>query len=314
MKKDRVSSHHPRNRHQGHYDFDRLIEVCPKLAPFVVINQYHNQSIDFADPEAVRALNLALLAHFYGLKTWEIPARYLCPPVPGRADYVHLVADLLGEGAKIPRGKQIRVLDVGVGANCIYPIIGHCEYGWSFVGSDVDVVAIDSAKKIVRANPDVLKHIEFRVQANAAKVLEGIVDVGLPSEQGQFDLVVCNPPFHSSMADAKAGSERKTKNLGKAKGLNFGGQPTELCYSGGEVAFVCQLINESQSVANQVFWFTTLISKETNLPSIYRALDKAETFEYRTLEMAQGQKKSRIVAWTFLGETLQAQWRTRRWA
>jgi 23S rRNA (adenine1618-N6)-methyltransferase len=79
----------------------------------------------------------------------------LRPPIPGRADYIHYIADLLAEnnGGKIPKGKQIKCLNIGVGANCIYPIIGNQEYGGSFVGADVDPVSIASANKIIEFNP-----------------------------------------------------------------------------------------------------------------------------------------------------------------
>ena len=52
---------HPRNRHQGRYDFPRLIEASPELGRFVILNPYGKQSIDFADPEAVRVFNRALM-------------------------------------------------------------------------------------------------------------------------------------------------------------------------------------------------------------------------------------------------------------
>ena len=121
---------HPRNRHQGRYDFARLVKGCPELAAFVVATPRGETSIDFADPVAVQMLNRALLKDFYGISHWEIPPGYLSPPIPGRADYVHRLAELLrAKGGSYPRGASTRVLDVGVGANCIYPIIGHAEYG-----------------------------------------------------------------------------------------------------------------------------------------------------------------------------------------
>jgi 23S rRNA (adenine1618-N6)-methyltransferase len=82
------ASLHPRNRHQGRYDFPALIKTTPELA-FVITNPYGKESIDFASPDAVRVFNRALLKAFYGIQHWDIPADYLCPPVPGRADYVH---------------------------------------------------------------------------------------------------------------------------------------------------------------------------------------------------------------------------------
>src|SRR5690606_24715537 len=112
-------------------------------------------SIDFFNPQAVKALNKALLFYYYDIVYWDIPENYLCPPIPGRADYIHYIADLLADNNKgiVPTGSEIKCLDIGVGANCIYPIIGVKEYGWSFIGADIDALAIKSAKKIIASNP-----------------------------------------------------------------------------------------------------------------------------------------------------------------
>src|ERR1700761_6728862 len=145
---------HPRSLHRGQYDFERLIKSTPKLRDFVKPNQYGNLSVDFSDPDAVKTLNKALLKQFYGINNWDIPEGYLCPPIPGRADYIHYAADLLAEvnGGVVPKGPKIHVLDIGRGANCVYPLIGSSVYGWTFVGTDIDPVAIQSAKDIVAAN------------------------------------------------------------------------------------------------------------------------------------------------------------------
>ena len=145
---------HPRNKHRQRYDFDALITTNPALAPFVVINSYGDWSIDFANPKAVLALNTALLHHFYKIDHWRIPANYLCPSIPSRADYVHNLADLLAVANRgiIPQLSSIHVLDIGVGANMIYPLIGQREYGWRFVGVDCDTIALNNAQQIVNAN------------------------------------------------------------------------------------------------------------------------------------------------------------------
>ncbi len=142
---------HPRNIHNQRYDFPNLISTCPDLKPFIAENKFGNLSLDFADPNAVKMLNKALLQHFYQLEKWDIPPGYLCPPIPGRADYIHYIADLLAEsnGGNIPKGKKIRGLDIGVGANCIYPILGNRIYHWFFIGTDVDPVSIKDAKIMV---------------------------------------------------------------------------------------------------------------------------------------------------------------------
>jgi 23S rRNA (adenine1618-N6)-methyltransferase len=307
---------HPRNRHQGRYDFPALINSSPELAQFVILNPYGKQSIDFANPAAVKVFNRALLKQFYGIAHWDIPADYLCPPIPGRADYLHYLADLLAScnGGEIPRGARVRVLDVGVGANCIYPLLGNREYAWQFLGSDIAASAIASAKAIVQSNPGLGAAIELRQQLDARHIFQGL----LHSDE-RFDLSLCNPPFHASAAEASSGSKRKWRNLGKLDPkrklpvLNFGGQAAELWCQGGEAAFVSRLIEESAQVPEQVLWFSSLISKASNLPGVYSALKQAGAREVRTVEMAQGQKQSRFVAWTFLDAEQQAAWRKARW-
>ena len=307
---------HPRNRHQGRYDFARLIDDTPELATFVFLNSYGDQSINFADPAAVKMLNRALLTSFYGIRHWDIPANYLCPPIPGRADYVHYLADLLASNnaGVIPSGATVRVLDIGVGANAIYPLIGHAEYGWHFLGSDIDATALRSARTIIHANAGLSAAIKLRQQKSHTHIFQGILGAN-----DYFDLTLCNPPFHSSQEDALRGTQRKWRGLGKAAPkqksavLNFGGQHTELWCEGGEARFVRRMIEESTNVRSQVLWFSTLVSKESNLPGVLHALRKVGAFDVRVVEMAQGQKKSRFVAWTFLNNQAQRTWRNERW-
>ena len=86
---------HTRNKHNGQYDFSLLTENYPPLRKFVLLNPLGIQTIDFFNPHAVKALNKALLISYYGIRYWDIPRNYLCPPIPGRADYVHYIADLI---------------------------------------------------------------------------------------------------------------------------------------------------------------------------------------------------------------------------
>lgn len=303
---------HPRNRHQGRYDFDLLAKNTPELTAFIILNPYGEQSINFADPAAVKTLNRALLQTFYGVEHWDIPDNYLCPPIPGRADYIHYLADLLAQSnaGVIPRGPTVHALDIGVGANGIYPIIGHSEYGWRFLGSDIDSVALASVNAVIQANRGLAEGIEVRQQMSPAHTFKGLL-----TTQERFDLTLCNPPFHASQQEAQSGSQRKWRGLGKSQPghkapmLNFGGQNNELWCQGGEALFVRRMIEESTDVCSQVLWFSTLISKESNLPDVYRSLEKVNAVEVRTVQMAQGQKKSRFVAWTFLNASAQQAWR-----
>lgn len=305
---------HPRNKHRARYDFEQLIQICPALKPFVSINTYNVETIDFTNQIAVKTLNQALLKQFYKIDVWDIPQNYLCPPIPGRVDYIHYIADVLASsngGNRIPKGKSVTVLDIGVGANCIYPILGHQEYGWNFIGSDIDALAVKVANQIAVSN-SLSDVIECRHQLNSTFIFKGIL-----KPQEIVDITMCNPPFHASANEAKAGTERKWKNLGQQKNikpvLNFGGQSNELWCKGGEKAFITNMINESAQIPQRSLWFTSLVSKSEHLPAIYNALKKANAITVKTINMSQGSKVSRLVAWTFLNETQHIQWSLKRW-
>lgn len=309
---------HPRNLHRNGYDFELLVSQNPMLTDFVQMSAHNHKTIDFANPDAVKALNKALLKTYYEVAIWDIPAQYLCPSVPSRADYIHHLADILATGndGEIPRGKAVRVLDIGVGANCIYPIIGTKSYGWTFVGSDIDPVSVRIAAQIAKSNPILKNTVTIRHQPNANDIFVGVLqeiatrkpETGLQYKLEKFDICMCNPPFHASIAQATEATVRKLKNLGKTAThpskptQNFGGQTTELACDGGEASFIWRMITQSAKIPNVCGWFTTLVSKKEHLPNIYKALDKAAATEVRTISMQQGQKKSRIVAWTFRGK------------
>lgn len=306
---------HPRNQHLLRYDFEKLIAVSPDLAPFVKPNKFLEDSINFFDPAAVKALNKALLKCYYEIEFWDIPTGYLCPPIPGRADYLHYLADLLfsdkekSKSTKAFLNKGVRCLDIGVGANCIYPIIGSKEYGWAFIGSDIDQTAIENAQHIVDKNERLQGRVILRQQKNPEHILQGIL-----LENERVELVMCNPPFHASALEAKQASQRKLKNLKGAKSAegkrNFGGQNNELWAVGGEKEFLAKLIRESSAHATSCYWFTSLVSKESNLKFFYSQLEKVKPAEVQTIPMGQGNKTSRIIAWTFLNGKQRKAWNT----
>ena len=307
--KTNKKSFHSRNLHNDRYDFETLIQNEHSLKEFVKSNKYGNLSIDFADSKAVIALNKSLLSYFYGIEKWSIPIDYLCPPIPGRADYIHHIADLLATSVsgKILKGKSIKGLDIGMGANCIYPIIGASVYDWSFLGSDIDEISIKNAQDIVNQNESLVNNIKVIHQKNPKNIFKGIISVN-----DKYHFTLCNPPFHKSLEDALVGNKRKIQNLTKQtvlkNTLNFGGKNNELWCEGGEVSFIKKMINESSDFSKNCLWFTTLVSKKENLPFIYEALKNIKVREIKTIDMAHGQKISRIVAWTFLSKEEQKTW------
>jgi 23S rRNA (adenine1618-N6)-methyltransferase len=294
---------HPRNQHNSGYDFDLLTLALPALCPYIVNTPAGTKSIDFANNKAVKTLNQALLKAHYNIEFWDIPEHNLCPPIPGRVDYIHYLADLLSEDNQqtIPRGKQVKVLDIGTGANLVYPLTGTSEYKWHFTGSDIDPISIKIAKQIAQFNA--LK-ITLKLQKSSANIFKGVIN-----QKDLYHLTLCNPPFHASEEQANKGSERKWKNLGKSPNntLNFGGNSNELWCEGGEVQFITTMITESEEFAEQVLWFTSLISKKDSLIALEAKLKKCPIAEYKIIEMAHGQKVSRFIAWSYFDKETREQ-------
>ena len=284
---------HPNNPHKGKYDFEVLSKNIPQLKEYIRKNPRGEDTIDFSDNEAVILLNKALLKTFYNIDNWDIPKSFLVPPIPGRADYIHYIAELL------EKKDNVKVLDIGTGANCIYPIIGSQSYGWNFVASDIDSKSIENAQKIIDANKNLKDKIILKLQKNRDNIFEGIID-----KTDRFDLTMCNPPFHSSLEAAIKANERKVSNLNKGnkeikKGFNFGGQKAELWCNGGELLFLKKMAKESVKFSSQVNWFTSLVSDKDNIKPLIKLLEKLGTKEVKVLEMSQGQKISRVLAWKF---------------
>ncbi len=115
------------------------------------------QSVDFANPQAVKALNKALLAHFMPLHTGTFrfrqnrrcPSKYLYPVI---------WRIRLGETTGAFRRGATIILDVGGRANCIYPLIGVHEYGWRFTAGEVSDAAMSSAQANIQANTGRFRH------------------------------------------------------------------------------------------------------------------------------------------------------------
>ncbi|MDA8747670.1 23S rRNA (adenine(1618)-N(6))-methyltransferase RlmF [Litoreibacter sp.] len=287
---------HPRNQHKEGYDFARLVVDFTELEAFTIRNPVGQTTIDFQDVQAVRMLNRALLKTHYNISYWDIPANYLCPPIPGRVDYIHYLADLLADSnnQEIPRGRSIKALDIGTGASLVYPLTGQSEYGWHFTGVDIDPVAIKSAEQICELNK---LNITLRHQNRPENIFRGVIE-----SRDAFHITLCNPPFHASIAQANKGTQRKWRNLGKGQStkLNFGGQNAELWCPGGEIKFIARMIEQSTEFANQCLWFSSLVSKKDNLQPLRRILGKAKVADFKVVEMAQGQKTSRFIAWTYI--------------
>lgn len=292
---------HPRNVHKRGYNFSALVKNHPLLEPYVKKNTHGNLSIDFSDPNAVKILNTALLKQDYKINDWDIPEGALCPAIPGRADYIHHVADLLGvSGLKT---NNIKLLDIGTGASGIYPLLASTVYGWQCTGSDINLLSLKNVTAIITNNPRLKNQLVLRKQEDKHHIFEGIIKKG-----EFFDVTVCNPPFHTSAEEALKGSQRKVNNLSRNRRentkiispvLNFGGLEAELWCNGGERLFLKKLIKESKVYSEQCHWFTSLVSKIENLKPARKQLEKLGAIDIREIGMTHGNKITRVLAWKF---------------
>ncbi len=289
---------HKHNPYIQRYNIDALVKQHKTLRKHVVLNPSKEATINFSDSKAVFELNKALLLSDFGLEDYQLPVGYLIPPIPGRLDYLLHVNDFLTEQFNLTNSSTLKGLDIGVGANGVYCILGAQHFNWTMVGSDADANAVKIANTNLKLNPVLKSRVEIRHQDNKSFLLKGIVK---PDEN--YDFMVCNPPFHASKTEALKGSLKKVTNLDLQKNrqthiLNFEGQANELWCNGGESLFIKRLIKESFLFKTQVKVFTTLVSKSEHLTAIKKQLTKAKA-NFEVIPMEQGQKKSRIVLWWF---------------
>ena len=281
---------HPRNKHKNGYNFDVLTKHNKNLASFVTNNNHGTLTIDFSDPKAVKELNSTLLEVHYGVKKWIFPDENLCPPIPGRVDYMHYISDLLSDSNCT---ENITILDIGTGATCIYPLLGVKEYDWNFVATDIELDSLDTAQDIISDN-NLEAKILLRQQFTEANILKGIIEKG-----DSFSAVVCNPPFYKSEQEAKGANARKSRNLGNSAVRNFAGNNNELWYPGGEKAFLHNYLYQSSLYKDTSVWFTSLVSKKETIESLQKSGEKLKVKTMKIIPMHQGNKITRIVAWQF---------------
>jgi len=293
---------------QNRYNLEQLSKTHPALSSYIIDGK-SGTTIDFGNADAVKALNTALLISDYGLTSYDLPDGYLVPGVTGRRKYIDQVATLLMSKDRKKHNLKKRVIaDIGVGANCIYPIIGHKAYGWKFVGVDNNQEAVNTALGIITAN-DLSESIGLRFQSDENQIIEGWI-----TEDDYFDSMVCNPPFYDSNLEADQHIQRKSSGLKLSKvSRSFAGKPHELIAEGGELGFVSRYIEESKQFGAQVYSYTCLISSAVNLPTLENLLKELECTERRVLITSTSNKASRVLVWSFLTPKQREAWREYRW-
>ncbi|KAL6782426.1 hypothetical protein ACKKBG_A06750 [Auxenochlorella protothecoides x Auxenochlorella symbiontica] len=317
----------PRSRYaQEEPDFGDLAQAYPYLRPFLVPRGTGRPSLNFRDPRACVALTRALLARDHGLR-WDLPPGHLAPPVTGRANYVHWVQDLLALSA--PEGGEVCGLDVGTGANLIYPLLGAALAGWRFVGVDVSRAALRAARRLLDANTGVARRVTLRrvpMQPEQRAFFHGMEAAPEgPREEGDggggergaasggaWEEVSARDAAGGGILSAalRAGEAfafcmcnppffESLDEAGRNPATAFGGTPLEMVYPGGEAAFVLSMLADSCTLRSHIHWFTTMVGKKSTLRALRGALARAGARVVRTTEFAQGRTSRWGVAWSW---------------
>ena len=197
----------------------------------------------------------------------------------------------------------MRVLDVGCGASCVYPLIGcRLRRGWGFVATEVDVRSVECARENVRAN-GLGERVDVRLVGGGDG---GVLDVLAEHEEvGVVDVVMMNPPFYESEEKMRESAEKKKRKPNSA----CTGVKVEMVWEGaegevgGEVGFVGRLIVESAVEENRmrVQWCSAMLGHLSSVPILIGRLRDKGCDNYAVTEFVQGETRRWCVAWSWWG-------------
>lgn len=278
---------HPKNKHQGLYPLGEYLNYEPELEQFIITKPNQQKTVNFSVNKAVFLLNRAILKRDYGITYWSFPAEHLCPPIPSRVDYLHHLSDLPHNS------KSVKVLDIGTGATCIYPLLGTTLFNWKFTGSDIHLNALQTAQTIIEKN-NLTKQITLRHQPNKENILTDVLH-----KNEQYTFVMCNPPFYKTAQEAQNANQRKTSQINLKEGRNFSGIPNEIWCKGGEHHFINTYLYESSKNPNAAQWYTSLVSKKETLNTLLQSAKKLNVNNTKVIPIQTGNKITRIFAWQF---------------
>ena len=365
---------HPRNRYATEEpNFAELAELYPSLGPYIIRSKrslpfskagsmlrqtpvseavsdqslLKRATIDFTDPHACRELTRVLLLHDFNIK-WGVPDGALVPALTNRLNYLAWLQDLLvlDSPAHMKEASDPyipTVLDIGCGANLIYPLLGAATSGWRFVGADVSKRAVAWAERNRSANPEIADLIEvrlvkptssqrefFRSEAHVTEDMKGIEE---DDNEELHNEVETRARWRSTIAsstaeDQKLGiishairsDERFTftmcnppffegiEEAGSNPATAYGGSHLEMAYPGGELAFVRNMVEDSKRLWDRIHWFTTMLGKKATMKTIRKELYHLSSPDgrglvVRTTEFAQGKTMRWGIAWSFIAHS-----------
>jgi 23S rRNA (adenine1618-N6)-methyltransferase len=107
---------------------------------------------------------------------------------------------------------------------------------------------------------------------------------------------MCNPPFYESKEEMLTSAASKQRPPFTA----CTGSENEMVTTGGEVAFVSRMIEESLGLRDRVQWYTSMLGKFSSVAVLAQKLRDNGVDNYAVTEFVQGNKTRRWgIAWSF---------------
>ncbi|KAM7309521.1 U6 small nuclear RNA (adenine-(43)-N(6))-methyltransferase [Ixodes scapularis] len=256
---------HPRNVFQTPPDFKDLAVRYPEFRKHVIYDLSGKVRLDFKNHESQRALSGTLLKHYFELDV-HLPTDRLVPAVPQRLNYVLWLEDLL---RLFPDKDSVVGIDIGTGASCILPLLGHKQCGWSFTATETDPVNLAHATENVKRN-NLENHIKVVAVGSLREAHEAI-----EGDSTAVDFVVCNPPFFGSPEEADAQGRAEEQGRTPPSSDMSGAEEEKVWPTGGEVAFVRDvLLKDSLGLREKVRLYTVMLGKKSSVKQVMAELNE----------------------------------------
>lgn len=182
-------------------------------------------------------------------------------------------------------------IDIGVGASCIYPLLGcACRPNWRFGGTEIDDRSLEYAEKNVAVN-GLQQRVRLRKVTLDGSLLN-LKSLGI----GHADFVMCNPPFFTSREDMLATHENKKRYPSAV----CTGAETEMITDGGDLGFVTCIMKESSISKDDVQWYSAMLGKLASVRTVVEGLMNAGITNWAVTSLQAGNVTKRwAVAWSY---------------
>ncbi|KAF7732015.1 hypothetical protein EC973_007120 [Apophysomyces ossiformis] len=203
-----------------------------------------------------------------------------------RLNYILWLQDLMDE--TLPEQEEIAGIDIGVGASCIYPLLGCASRrNWTFLGTDIDKRSIRYARENVKRN-GLDSRITIKHNDNPERIF-------LLDEDRTYHFCMCNPPFYSSQEEIEEGLRNKELEPSAV----CTGSDNEMVTAGGEYGFIKRMINESVTYKTRIKWYTSMIGQKKTIKPLVDLLKSNNITNYLVTDFCQGRTKRWGIAWSF---------------